>query len=226
MTFSTFLRHSTVVLGLFLTIIAPCYAQITSTFTDTRDGKTYRTVKIGNLTWMAENLYYVDNGWQCHHCEEDPCSWGTCSRCYRSSADSCAKYGRLYNWNAAMAACPPGWSVPTREEWGDLVVAVGGRIAADSTGLGGKWENAGVKLKSKTEWDGTDDFGFSALPGGYRHANGDFGSVGSYGYWWTVVEGGNGAYIRGMGSGVENVGEGTNGKTNGNSVRCLQDMRQ
>jgi len=164
----------------------------------THGGQTYRTVIIGGKRWMAENLNYQTGK-----------SW-----CYGNNPDNCKKYGRLYDWNTAMSVCPAGWRLPTRQDWNDLVVASGGN-------------RAGTRLKAgRPDWDGMDDFGFSALPGGYRHANGDFGSVGSYGYWWTVVEGGNGAYIRGMGSGVENVGEGTNGKTNGNSVRCLQDMRQ
>jgi uncharacterized repeat protein (TIGR02543 family) len=76
-------------------------------------GQAYRTVVIGGKTWVAENLNYDT--------ANNVGSW-----CYDYSPDSCGKYGRLYNWNTAMAACPAGWHLPTREEWGGLASAAGG----------------------------------------------------------------------------------------------------
>jgi uncharacterized protein (TIGR02145 family) len=97
---------------------------------------------------MAENLNIKTDG-----------SW-----CYDNDESNCDKYGRLYNWNAAKTACPAGWHLPSREEWGNLAKAAGG---TGEYGTGGK---AGKKLKAKSGWDnkgnGTDDYGFSVLLGG------------------------------------------------------------
>jgi len=156
-----------------------------STFTDARDGKTYKKVKIGEQTWMAENLNYVaENG---------------NSRCYNDSDSYCDKYGRLYDWATAMGldtsfnneiwdgwgveqqgVCPDGWHVPSYEEWKTLIEYAGGESSAGGT------------LKAKTGWfyatsKGTDDFGFSALPGGYGNEYEGIGYfIGGryYGYWW------------------------------------------
>jgi len=164
-------------------------------FADSRNGQTYRTVKIGNKTWMTENLNFkTDNSW-----------------CYGNDESNCQKYGRLYTWDAAMKVCPSGWRLPTREDWNDLVEFAGGKVA-------------GKELKSKTDWNGTDDFGFSALPGGRRRTGGSFLNVGGHGFWWSATEYGSGyAYYRLMHSGLEDVYEGWDLKSGGYSVRCLQD---
>jgi uncharacterized protein (TIGR02145 family) len=122
---------------------------------------------------MAENLRYNIEG-----------SW-----CYDNDEANCQDYGRLYTWDAAKKACPAGWHLPTREEWDELVSATG-----DSS-------VAGKKLKSKSGWDykgnGTDEFGFSALPGGYRDTYGTFDCVGVSGSWWVDTEyGSDEAYQR------------------------------
>jgi uncharacterized protein (TIGR02145 family) len=154
-------------------------------------------VKIGNQTWMAKNLNI-----------ETPESW-----CYGDSPDNCTKYGRLYTWDAAMKVCPAGWHLPDRREWSELVRFAGGG-------------DASTKLKSKSqEWNGTDDYGFSALPGGNRKAGGSFSDLGSWGSWWTATEDyASYAYRRDMGSGNTLVYENGNGhKSSGQSVRCVQD---
>jgi uncharacterized protein (TIGR02145 family) len=179
----------------------------TPAFTDGRDGKTYKTVVIGGKAWMAENLNIVTEG-----------SW-----CYDNKESNCEKYGRLYNWKAAKTACPAGWRLPSRKEWGDLAKAAGG---SGKYGAGGK--KAGKKLKSTYGWNnngnGADNFGFSALPGGSRDTNGDFLNAGYYGHWWTATEGNaGGAYYRFMHYDYDYVNELNNDKGRGFSVRCREE---
>ena len=182
------------------------------TFTDSRDGKTYRTVKIGDLTWMAENLNYATSDG---------------SSCYSDNPSNCAKYGRLYNWDAAMSACPAGWHLPAQDEWRDLV-----RIADGIIG-------PAVKLKSKTGWhnkdgvshgNGTDEFGFSALPGGGRWLDFDFFTTGTSGYWWSATDHPNNsesAIFVSMYEHSDITGAGGSGydKRYAFSVRCILDER-
>jgi len=86
-------------------------AVVSGTFTDSRDRRIYKTVKIGTQTWMAENLNY-DTGW------EDCGRSGTrCSKCYEDDGWYCDHYGHIYNWATAMIACPSGWHLPSKAEW-------------------------------------------------------------------------------------------------------------
>ncbi|MDR2592485.1 MAG: fibrobacter succinogenes major paralogous domain-containing protein [Chitinispirillales bacterium] len=174
-----------------------------TSFTDSRDGKAYKIVKIGNQTWMAENLNYQTK---------------TGAWCYGGDESNCKKYGRLYDWNTAKTACPKGWRLPSIDEWTELVT-----VAGSST--------AGKKLKSKSGWDengnGTDDYGFSALPGGFRDTDGGFFNVGKYGFWWTASEsGGSSAFTRRMAYGEAIVEEYNDDKGDGYSARCVQDANK
>jgi uncharacterized protein (TIGR02145 family) len=168
------------------------------------------SVKIGNLTWTKQNINIKTQD-----------SW-----CYEDKDSNCAKYGRLYTWKAAKKACASmggKWRLPTRDDWDNLLRAVGGVRKVDEDGDVVS-EIVGKKLKSKSGWDGTDDFGFSALPGGSRYSGGSFDVVGNYGGWWSATEDGSGnAYYRGMDSGYDNVYEYTDVKSGGFSVRCVQD---
>jgi len=178
--------------------------------TDSRDGKTYITVTIGEQVWMAQNLDYLND-----------MTSGDSSWCYDNDPDNCATYGRLYTWDAAMKACPNGWHLPSREEWGELAKAAGG------TGTYGNGGTAGTKLKSTSGWEynyGTNDYGFSALPGGRRLADGSFfEGAGSDGYWWTATGGGGGAYHRVMYYYQDYVIDINYGTVYGHSVRCVGD---
>jgi uncharacterized protein (TIGR02145 family) len=184
------------------------------TFTDTRDGQTYKTVKIGKQTWMAQNLnYQTQSG-----------SW-----CYNDSASYCKQYGRLYDWKTATTVCHKGWKLPSREDWDSLGQAVGGKKETYHKNSMINWYGAGKKLKSKSGWDenrnGTYDYGFSALPGGIRYSDDDFHVAGINGYWWTVTEGNSdNAYNRSMNYGLDYVIEYYDNKSYGLSVRCVADL--
>jgi uncharacterized protein (TIGR02145 family) len=172
----------------------------TDTFIDLRDSKKYKIVKIGEQVWMAENLNYNASG----------------SECYGNETSNCDKYGRLYNWETAMKACPKGWHLPSDAEWDILIVSVGGR------------ETAGKFLKATNGWyengNGTDKFSFSALPGGFGSSGGGFFNVGYLGDWWSATEN-NSRYanIMGMSYNYEGVGYYNYDKDFLLSVRCLQD---
>jgi len=162
---------------LMLQTPATTYQQTSSgsseTFTDSRDGQTYKTVVIGGKRWMAQNLNYriKDKSW-----------------CYGGDNSYCDKYGRWYDWNTAKTVCPSGYHLPSRQEWDDLVETAGG------SGVASK------KLKARSGWssgwgngkggNGTDNFGFSALPGGGATSlGGTAGSpIGERGCWWTATE--------------------------------------
>lgn len=166
-----------------------------ATFQDPRDNKTYIIVKIGNQVWMAENFAYKPHSGN---------YWA-----YRNVAE----YGYLYDWQTARNVCPTGWHLPSDAEWTQLTDFVG--------------SNPGTKLKAKSGWsnnsNGTDDYGFSALPGGFR-SSGLFGSVGSYGYWWSSTErDATNAWRRYMGYDLGYVDRSTINKSYGYSVRCVRD---
>jgi len=183
----------------------------------------YQTIVIGNQTWFAKNLNYNVPG----------------SVCCGNLESSCEAYGRLYDWSTAMGfssncnsdycsnqiqsphqgICPDGWHIPSEAEWTALENAVGGS------------STAGTKLKSTIGWNhdgnGTDNYGFSALPGGgHLYIGGtEYFAFGTFGYWWSASEyeyHGGYAYCRYM-----NVSEEvlcTNQvKRSSLSIRCLKD---
>jgi len=177
------------------------------TFIDSRDQKTYRKVTIGTQTWMAENLNFdvPDN---------------TTDVCYSNSADNCAKYGRLYNWATALEACPAGWTLPSDADWTQLTDFAGGT------------DIAGTKLKSSDVWvswnnapANTDDYGFSALPGGAGISSGSFSEATNDGYWWSATASefnASNAMYRRMSYSNERVVRDSNSKTMYLfSVRCI-----
>lgn len=166
------------------------------TFRDQRDGKTYKTVKIGKQVWMAENIAYetiIGN-----------------YLAYGNNKGNVAKYGYLYDWHTAKHVCPPGWHLPSDAEWEQLTDYVG--------------SNAGTKLKAKSGWssnsNGTDVYGFSALPGGLRDTR--YISIGDSGYWWSSTDIGWRAYSRDMGP-FDYVHRDASNKDYGLSVRCVRD---
>ena len=214
-----------------------------NTLTDSRDGKTYKTVTIGTQTWMAENLNYAYIGvpykltYKDTSYTSDSTSW-----CYGDNPANCTKYGRLYTWAAAMDSvgtwstnskgcgygttcsptypvrgiCPEGWHLPTKAEFETLFTAVGGS------------STAGKMLKSTSGWNssgnGTDAYAFSALPAGRRNYDGDFNYEGDRAYFWSSTEGdSSGAYGMCLDYYSDSAGLGNYYKYYEFSVRCLKD---
>jgi len=169
-------------------------------FTDPRDDQVYRTVKIGNQIWMAENFNYNAPG----------------SKFYYNDPKNAEKYGRLYDWETAMKVAPSGWHLPSDAEWQMLVDFAGGS------------EVAGTKLKAKNGWNengnGTDDYSFSTLPGGDGNSYGNFSFVGYSGVWWSSSESNaSNAWCRNVCCGSSGVYKGNYSKSDLFSVRCLKN---
>jgi len=195
-----------------------------NTFTDTRDGTEYKTVTIGGQVWMAENLKYLPSvvgpgtG-----SKTDPYYYvygydGTNVNAAKATANY-ATYGVLYNWEAAKAACPDGWHLPTDAEWTELTDYLGGESVA-----GGKLKETGTTHWYSPNTGATNEIGFTALPGGSRGSYGSFVNFGGLGFWWSATEGStdtawgrrmyyNGSYVFSY-SYVEEAGL---------SVRCVRD---
>lgn len=199
--------------------------------TDSRDGQVYKTVKIGDQVWMAENLNYDYNK-------------GTAkSYCYDDNEANCDVTGRLYTWAAAIdsvalandadnpqicgygktctlptvvqGVCPGGWHLPSYDEWETLFKAVGGSSAAGKAKSGSGWYSNG---------NGTDAFGFSALPAGFRSRSGYFFRAGYGAYFWSASEGNSySAYYVGLDYYDEAASMDYGYKYDGHSVRCLQN---
>ena len=185
-------------------------------YTDTRDGQVYKTTVIDGKKWFAQNLNYADsvatsvlkgNSW-----------------CYQDSQDSCTKYGRLYTRAAALEACPSGWHLPEEVEFRRMNVIFHGEYMDQN------YQGPAVKYKSTTGWkqgdvdySGTDDFGFTALPGGFRDSTGVFDWAGYKGYFWTATPKWDNLYASYMVS--NNSDDVDNRNVNekiGYSVRCVE----
>ena len=157
---------------------------ILSAFTDPRDGNVYKTVKIGEQVWMAENLRYIPHVCSCKD------QGGIWVYGYEGHDINKAKmtenyktYGCLYDWIIAKSIAPAGWHLPTDEEWTILINYLGGsRIA------GGKLKKAGIQNSYFAQKKITNESGFSAIPGGSRSRSwpkDEFSVIGSMGYWWS-----------------------------------------
>jgi len=193
-------------------------------FTDPRDGNVYQTVTIGTQIWMAENLKYLPS-------VVGPATGSQTTAYYYvydydgtdvTAAKATANYttfGVLYNWPAALNACPTGWHLPSDTEWTELTDYLGGGGVA-----GGKLKEIGTTHWNTPNTDATNETGFTALPSGYRDDDGTFGNIGYNGYWWSATEyGASSAWDRYVGGGSSDVGSYNDGKELGFSVRCVRD---
>jgi uncharacterized protein (TIGR02145 family) len=212
-------------------------------FKDTRDGYVYKTTKIGSQIWLAENLRYKSSR----------------SRCYDDDPANCKVYGRLYNWAAAMnlpdscntnscsdkiknphrGTCPAGWHIPTLVEWNKLILFVDGKEGWDVDNpyyMQLFSINIYKLLAASPQWiyyyrgGGTDDFGFSALPGGY-YLGQSYTEIQGHCHFWGATEGGTrdesvnphyNDFAVFKGSNPNNSSGGTQ-KLNALSIRCVKD---
>jgi uncharacterized protein (TIGR02145 family) len=202
----------------------------------------FKTVKIGNQKWMAENLNVVlfrngdsiqeiknDEDWKKAGDEKKP-AWSY----YEYNSENGATFGKLYNWyalNDSRGLCPVGWHVPSLNEWQELQDFLGGDRVA------------GEKLKSEKVWNGVNSYDFSALPGGYL----DFGAIsrkgpgmigGTFeglrhsGLWWTSTENksdAQSAYYCSISKDNTSLNLGTwvsSPKGGGLSIRCIADKNE
>ena len=210
---------------------------------DMRDKQYYKTVKIGDQVWMAENLNYnsgdisSDNSW---------------SGCYGNSADSCAKYGRLYSWDVAMnkascayglsctpfgtvrGICPEGWRLPSLNEIITLVNPFASSIEEYSDEGTGRYYDAGYPLKSQMGWkkgsfgysESSNETGFTALPGGGFNGAREYAYVGEFAYFWSASEKEqNSAYDLEFDNDFETAYVSALTKSHIASVRCIQNTK-
>ena len=164
-------QHIIILLAAVVFAQAGIAQSTTDTFTDSRDGQTYKTFTFKNsttgttVTWMAENLNYKVPG----------------SYAYDDKESKRKELGLLYTWDAAKQACPKGWHLATDGEWSILVTNFGGM------------EKAGEALKSVSGWteggNGTNSSGFNGLPAGIRR-DGAYDVLGVMGFWWTSTSSG------------------------------------
>lgn len=154
------------VVAVFLLVFCTFFdaaAQASGTFTDSRDERSYKWIKIGDQTWMAENLSYKpeSEGWFI----------------YDNKEENYNQYGCLYTWETAKNVCPAGWHLPDQNNLRELFTYIG--------------RNAGSKLKAKHGWllngNGNDQYGFAALPAG-KHSQDKFTDIEYLGFWWTATK--------------------------------------
>ena len=188
-------------------------AACSESFTDSRDGKSYDIVQVGSQTWMAENLNYEVEG----------------SACPEGDKRNCSKFGRLYTWAVAQKVCPEGWRLPDSSDFAMLIASVGGA------------EIAGNALKATSGWfkkgNGSDEFGFNAMPAGYRLAGrsdgdenaagngtrGKFDGIGGYAHLWSATETAEGlAYYMLLDFSTKAAKLSAFGKDESRSVRCVR----
>lgn len=207
------------------------------------DGNTYKTVQIGSQCWMAENLktttYHngvpipkVTNNGDWSNLTTAAYAW------YNNDIEWKDPYGALYNWFTTVdtsGLCPTGWHVPTNDEWTVLTESIGGTNEPHgnelkscrqvNSPLGGE-----CNTSEHPRWNehnmhyGSDDFGFSGLPGGYRYLDGIFHNIEGDGLWWSSTESSSThAWDRDLDYDRGFVGKGGYPKLAGFSIRCVRD---
>lgn len=168
------------------------------TSTVTYEGQVYNTIQVFSQCWLKENL---NVGTMIPGTNEMQDNGIIEKYCWNDEEDSCSVYGGLYQWSEMMdykttpgsrGICPPGWHVPIEMEWNLLEGAVDSHYGIFDP----EWEqwgfrgfDVGTNLKSGYGWEnggnGTDLFGFTGLPAGFCHLDGNFLFLGECGYWWT-----------------------------------------
>jgi len=180
-----------VIISLLIVFISSCEKEEenpTNSFTDPRDGNVYKIVTIGDQVWMAENLKYLPSVVGiATSSETTPCyyvyDYNDTSVTEAKNTTNYITYGVLYNWEAAKAACPEGWHLPSDEEWTQLTDYLGGDTIA-----GGKLKETDTTHWKSPNIDATNESGFNALPGGVCITNHKFDDIGREAAWWSSTE--------------------------------------
>ena len=167
------------------------------------DGHHYKTVREHNQIWMAENLkYQAGNSWY-----------------YNDSPVDSIGYGRLYDWQTALGACPSGWHLPDMAEWLTLTEYLQGASFS-----GGSMKETGNRHWHAPNTGATNLSGFCAFAGGYREPNGSYLNRGFHGRWWSVSEySGDDAWFLELGNQTAESHFNPLPKTSGFSVRCVKN---
>jgi uncharacterized protein (TIGR02145 family) len=186
---------------LLFVFIVRANAQKLDSIVDSRDAKVYKTIKIGEQVWMAQNLDFQSEG-----------SW-----CYHNIAENCDLYGKLYDWEAAKNACPPGWHLPSDLEWQTLEKFLG---------------MSNTDLEKNNAWRGTDqgkrlvsdsNLGFNLLYGGYRNPPSNYNLLKMQAFLWTSTEQQGSAWIRQLYEGSTQIFRQTRPVSWAFSVRCVKN---
>ena len=203
-----FSGFTTIKFGLIIVVLFFAFnsrSQQGEPFKDPRDGKVYKTIKIGTQTWMAENLNYRTS--------KD--SWYFNNDSIRNQ-----KNGRQYTWEAAKLACPPGWHLASDAEWTTLANFLGGENVA-----GGKIKEAGTTNWHDPNLGADNSSGFTALPGGYCYGPGNCKGNGGNCYFWTSTFDNNSyrVWIRTVYSVSPVLKRFLNHASSGFYARCIKD---
>ena len=208
------------------------------TFTDSRDQHVYKTIKIGNQTWMAENLAYLPTVYPTNNVSTTQARYyiyannGT-NISTAKSLKNYISFGVLYNWPAALSACPTGWHLPTADEWDVLE----NYLTNNGYGYEGTGDDIAKSMALNSIWnyfslDGTighettnnNKSGFSALPAGGFSGFGDFFGINECTYMWTSTQKDvKYAWFRNLEDHSSVLGGSVVVKNNGYSVRCIKD---
>ncbi|MCD4665240.1 MAG: hypothetical protein K8R68_08205, partial [Bacteroidales bacterium] len=202
---------------------------------DYTDGQKYATVLIGSQCWMAENL---NVGNRIDGVADMTDNSIIEKYCYDNQESNCDTYGGLYQWDelmqyittsGAQGICPGEWHIPTDNEWKILEGTVDSQFGVGDPVwniLGYRGFDAGLNLKSISGWssgNGTDLYGFTALPCGFRNTDGSFYNLTNYTHFWSSDESGSNAWKRILDNGSMQVSRNYSDKGFGFSVRCIKD---
>jgi uncharacterized protein (TIGR02145 family) len=200
------------------------------------ENRVYNPIIIGDQCWLKENMNVgiMING------NDDPSDNGTIEKyCYANVPAYCDMYGGLYKWDemmqyisteGAQGICPPGWHIPTDEEWKQLEGAVDSQYGYPDPqweGIEFRGYDCGYNIKTTALWsgdgNGSDLFGFSAAPGGYRGLNGFYYIQESMGFWTSSEAVSTESWFRQLYYYSDKIWRNKTIKEAGFSVRCIKD---
>lgn len=192
------------------------------TMTDGEDN-VYKTIVIGTQTWMAENLAVtkLNDGTPLTFLTSDTFWADSAVAAYCWYNNDSIVYGALYNFYAVSTGklCPAGWHVPSNSEWSTLTTYLGGESDAAP-----KLMEAGNSHWQEPNVSQTDDYGFTAIPGGYRKYSGGFGNQLKAAYWWSGTESSaDNGWFRYIYFSFNNINTSNTQKATGMNVRCIKD---